>query len=392
MSPHLKRVINGTGVIIHTNLGRSLLAQSATEAIINAASHYTNLEYNLQKGARGDRHDHSTAILARLTGAESALVVNNNAAAVILVLNTLADGKEVIVSRGELVEIGGSFRVPDVMKKSGAMLKEVGTTNRTYREDYEGAIHEGTGLLMKAHTSNFRVKGFVHETTIDELVALGKQHRIPIYYDAGSGLIFSLKDKVFSHEPMISSDLAKGLDIISFSGDKLLGAPQAGIILGKKSYIDLIKKNPLTRALRPDKFTLAGLESTLLLYLDRETAIREVPTLRMIHEDKNVLKKEAQKIARALRAQCSNVSVNVIPMHSEVGGGTLPDVVIPSYGIGLKPFSISLEKFEARLRGLEVPIIGRIEKDLFLLDMRTLLKDDRGLLVSGVKTVLGDGE
>jgi L-seryl-tRNA(Ser) seleniumtransferase len=391
-TPRLRKVINGTGVIIHTNLGRSLLANHAIEAITNAASHYTNLEYNLQKGVRGDRHDHSTAILARLTGAESALVVNNNAAAVILVLNTLAEGKEVVVSRGELVEIGGSFRVPDVMKKSGALLREVGTTNRTYKEDYQGAIHEGTGLLMKAHTSNFRIKGFVHETTIDEIVDLGRQFGVPTYYDAGSGLVFSLKDKVFSREPMIASDLAKGLDVISFSGDKLLGAPQAGIILGKKAYIDLIKKNPLTRALRPDKFTLAGLESTLLLYLDRETALREIPTLRMIHEDKATLKKEAQRVARALQAQCSNVSVSVIPMDSEVGGGTLPDVVIPSYGIGLKPLSISLEKFEARLRELEVPIIGRIEKDLFLLDMRTLLRDDRDLLISGLKTALGDGE
>jgi L-seryl-tRNA(Ser) seleniumtransferase len=392
MAPRLKRVVNGTGVIIHTNLGRSLLSKPAIEAITNAASHYTNLEYNLQKGTRGDRHDHSTAILTRLTGAESALVVNNNAAAVILILNTLADGKEVIVSRGELVEIGGSFRIPDVMKKSGALLREVGTTNRTYKEDYQGAIHESTGLLMKAHTSNFRIKGFVHETTIDEIVDLGRKYGIPTYYDAGSGLIFSLNDKVFSREPMISSDLAKGIDVISFSGDKLLGAPQAGIILGKKAYIDLIKKNPLTRALRPDKFTLAGLESTLLLYLDREAAMREVPTLRMIHEDKAVLKKEAQKIVRALRSQCSDVSVNVVPMDSEVGGGTLPDVVIPSYGISLKPLLISIENFETRLRMLTVPIIGRIEKDLFLLDVRTLLKDDRDILISGIKTALGDGE
>lgn len=392
MTPRLKRVINGTGVIIHTNLGRSLLAHPAVEAMNNAASRYTNLEYDLQEGARGDRHDHSTAILKKLSGAESALVVNNNAAAVILVLNTLAEGKEVVVSRGELVEIGGSFRVPDVMKKSGALLREVGTTNRTYKEDYQQAIHEGTGLLMKAHTSNFRIKGFVHETTIDELADLGIQFRVPTYYDAGSGLIFSLKDKVFSHEPMIFSDLAKGLDVISFSGDKLLGGPQAGIILGKKIYIDLIKKNPLTRALRPDKFTLAGLESTLLLYLDSKTALREIPTMRMIHEDKAVLKREAHRITKMLMTQCSDVSVDVVPMDSEVGGGTLPDVVIPSYGISVKPHLISIENFETRLRGLKVPIIGRIEKDLLLLDMRTIQKDERYLLLSGIQTALRDGE
>ncbi|MCK7470437.1 MAG: L-seryl-tRNA(Sec) selenium transferase [Desulfomicrobium escambiense] len=294
-NPRLKRVINGTGVIIHTNLGRSLLAKSAIEAVINAAAHYTNLEYDLHKGTRGDRYDHSTAILTRLTGAESALVVSNNAAAVVLILNTFADGKEVVVSRGELVEIGGSFRVPDVMKKSGALLGKWEQQTETYKKDYERAIQEGTGLLMKAHTSNFTIKGFTHETSIEELVILGKQYGIPTYYDAGSGLMFPVYDRVFSDEPCIPAELAKGLDIISFSGDKLPGAPQAGIILGKKAYIDAMKKNPLTRALRPDKFTLAGLESTLLLYLDRETATREIPTLRMIHENTVSLKKEAQE-------------------------------------------------------------------------------------------------
>jgi L-seryl-tRNA(Ser) seleniumtransferase len=392
ISPRLKRVINGTGVIIHTNFGRSLLAETAIEAVKNAASYYTNLEYDLQQGMRGDRYGHSTAILMKLTGAESALVVNNNAAAVILILNTLAEGKEVIVSRGELVEIGGSFRVPDVMKKSGALLREVGTTNRTYKEDYEKAIQENSGLLMKAHTSNFKIKGFIHVTTTEELITLGRQFGIPTYYDAGSGLIYPMSKKVLSDEPCISAELANGLDIISFSGDKLPGAPQAGIILGKKTYIDMMKKNPLARALRPDKLTLAGLESTLLLYLDKETATREIPTLRMIHSSDVVLKKEAQKIAKILRSRCKNVSVTVVPLESEVGGGTLPDVVIPSYGIGLKPHLISLEKFEKKLRGLTVPIIGRIEKDMYLLDMRTLLKDDRDPLISGIETVFGDGE
>jgi L-seryl-tRNA(Ser) seleniumtransferase len=392
ISPRLKRVINGTGVIIHTNFGRSLLAETAIEAVKNAASYYTNLEYDLQQGKRGDRYGHSTAILTKLTGAESAMVVNNNAAAVILILNTLAEGKEVIVSRGELVEIGGTFRIPDVMKKSGALLREVGTTNRTYKEDYEKAIQENTGLLMKAHTSNFKIKGFIHVTTTEELITLGKQFGIPTYYDAGSGLMYPMSKEVLSDEPCIAEELAKELDIISFSGDKLPGAPQAGIILGKKTYIDMMKKNPLARALRPDKLTLAGLESTLLLYLDKETAIREIPTLRMIHSSDAVLKKEAQKIAKNLRSRCNNISVTVVPLESEVGGGTLPDVVIPSYGIGLKPHLMSLEKFETKLRSLAVPIIGRIEKDMYLLDMRTLLKDDRAPLISGIETVLRDGE
>jgi len=392
MNPRLKRVINGTGVIIHTNFGRSLLAAPAIDAVKNAASHYTNLEYDLQQGSRGDRYGHSTAILTRLTGAESALVVNNNAAAVILVLNTLAEGKEVIVSRGELVEIGGSFRVPDVMKKSGAFLREVGTTNRTYKEDYERAIDENTGLLMKAHTSNFKIKGFTHSTTTEELTILGRQFNIPTYFDAGSGLLYPMGEKVLADEPCISVELAKGLDIISFSGDKLPGAPQAGIILGKKHYVEMMKKNPLARALRPDKLTLAGLESTLLLYLDRETAIREIPTLKMIYTQDTDLKKEAQKLAKVLRWRCTNVSVAVMQLESEVGGGTLPDVVIPSYGIGLKPHQISLEMLEAKLRGLTVPVIGRIEKGMFLIDMRTILKDDKDLLIFGLEQALRDGK
>ena len=391
-APKLKRLINGTGVIIHTNLGRSLLAKAAIEAIVNAASHYTNLEYDLARGTRGDRYEHSTSILKRLTGAESALVVNNNAAAVILVLNTLGEGKEVIVSRGELVEIGGSFRVPDVMRKSGAILREVGTTNRTYGQDYEGAIQENTGLLMKAHTSNYRIKGFTHETSVEELASLGKKYGIPTYYDAGSGLLTGLSQTGLQDEPNIAGELAKGLDIISFSGDKLPGAPQAGIILGAKSCIDMLKKNPLTRALRPDKFTLAGLEGTLLLYLDPEAARREIPTLRMIYEESKALNRTARRVAAQIRRRCPNVSIQVLPLESEVGGGTLPDVVIPSFGVGLRPHGMSVQRFEEKLRYLTVPVIGRIEKDTLLLDMRTIGRDDLNLLVSGIEIALKDDE
>jgi L-seryl-tRNA(Ser) seleniumtransferase len=388
VSPRLKRVINGTGVIIHTNLGRSLLSKSAIDAIVNAASHYTNLEYDLKKGSRGDRYEHCTFILQKLTGAENAIVVNNNAGAVFLILNTFTEGKEVIISRGELIEIGGSFRIPDVMKKSGALLREVGTTNRTFVEDYEHAINEYTGLLMKAHTSNYKIRGFVHETTGEEFISLSRKYNLPAYYDAGSGMLFPLKTFGMHDEPCIIEELKKGWDIISFSGDKLLGAPQAGIILGEKTYIDALKKNPITRMLRPDKFTLAALESTLLLYLDEVTAQREIPTLKMVYEDKNVLKRRAQQLIRKMKGLSEKLSFVTTEISSEVGGGSLPDVLIPSFGIAIKPLAMSVEALEERLRSLDVPIIGRIEKDMFLLNMRTILKEDEPLLLEGIENVL----
>jgi L-seryl-tRNA(Ser) seleniumtransferase len=391
-TPHLRRVINGTGVIIHTNLGRSLLPETAVKALTDSAQHYTNLEYDVARGERGDRYEHCSFILTKLTGAESALVVNNNSAAVFLVLNTLAEGKEVVISRGELVEIGGSFRIPDVMKKSGVILREVGTTNRTSKEDFEQVIYGETGLLMKVHPSNFRVKGFVREIEAAEIVSLGEQYRVPTYFDAGSGLLFSLKGIGIYGEPIIPEELARGLDIISFSGDKLPGAPQAGIIVGKKPYIDAMKRNPMARALRTDKYTLAALEATLLLYLDTEKAKDLVPTLRMMHESGEALRKRAKGLARSLKKRCTGCSVTTIPLFSEVGGGTLPDVSLPSWGLALKPESMTTTRLEERLRGLEIPIIGRIEKDVVLLDMRTILKNDEGPLISGIETALRDGE
>ncbi len=387
-APRLKRVINGTGIIIHTNLGRSLLAKKAVDAIVNAASHYTNLEYDLKKGMRGDRYEHCTHILKRLTGAEGALVVNNNAGAVFLILNTLAEGKEVIISRGELVEIGGSFRIPDVMKKSGALLKEVGTTNRTYTEDYERAITGNTGLLMKAHTSNFRIRGFAREASAEELAALGRKYNIPTYYDAGSGLFYPMGEANMHGEPLITTEIKKGLDVLSFSGDKLLGAPQAGIIIGDSVCIDMMKKNPLTRALRPDKFTLAALENTLLLYLDMDAAKQEIPTLAMIYQDSNFLKRRARRIATAIRKRCPDLIVSGVATHSEAGGGSLPDVVIPSFALALQPQAMSVGHFEERLRSLDIPVIGRIERERLVLDMRTVLKDDEPFLVAGIETAL----
>ncbi len=391
-TPGLRRVINGTGIIIHTNLGRSLLAKPAIDAIVQAASHYSNLEYDLKKGGRGDRHEHCVTILKKLMGAENALVVNNNAGAVFLILNTLAQGKEVIISRGELIEIGGSFRIPDVMKKSCVILKEVGTTNRTYIADYERAISENTGLIMKAHTSNYRIRGFTHEATIEELTALGKKYNVPTFYDAGSGLLHATGAARILDEPLIFREVAKGLDIVSFSGDKLLGGPQAGIIVGVKTYIDAMKGNPMTRALRPDKFTLAGLESTLLLYLDMENAEEEIPTLRMIHEDQNILKRRSQRLAGQLRKRCGNINVSAIEVYSEVGGGSFPDIIIPSYGISFKPRAISVEDLEEHLRNLDVPIIGRIEKETLILDMRTILKEEEPLVLAGLETAIRDAQ
>ncbi len=388
--PGLRRVINGTGVIIHTNLGRSLLSTSAAQAIQEAASRYSNLEYDLEMGERGDRYEHSTSILRRLTGAEGALVVNNNAAAVYLVLNTMAEGKEVVVSRGELIEIGGSFRIPDVMRKSGAILREVGTTNRTYVEDYERAIGAGTGLLMKAHPSNFRIHGFIHEPDIHELADLGRRYGLPVFFDAGSGLLTHLPLPGVAREPVISDALAAGIDIVSFSGDKLLGAPQAGIIVGREEYIEEMKRNPMTRAFRPDKFTLAGLESTLLLYLDKNLARREVPTLRMILEEQRAIKRRAARAARRLKAACPRLEVEVVAIESQVGGGTLPDVVIPSAGLSLAPGAGTgtVAHLEERLRRLAVPVVGRIEKERFLLDFRTILPDEDDLLISNLQDAL----
>ena len=392
LSSTLRRVINGTGVVIHTNLGRSPLAPSAIARLLAVAAGYSNVEYNLKEGARGDRHDHCLAVLSRLTGAEGAIIVNNNAAAVLLVLNTLAEGKEVIIGRGELIEIGGSFRIPEVMRKSGAILREVGTTNRTFVEDYEGAINENTGLIMKAHTSNYRIKGFVHEATSEELAALSARHDVPFFFDAGSGLLPPSGSFARFSEPSIMEETKKGVSIISFSGDKLLGGPQAGIILGQKRFIDAMKRNSLTRALRPDKFTLAALEATLLLYLDEGEARRMIPVLRMLDAGEDALKKRARSVGRSVLKTARGVTVEVVKLSSEVGGGSLPDVQFPSYGLSLLPASMTVEAFERRMRGLDVPIIGRIEKGRFLIDMRTIMEEEEHELISGIETALRDGE
>ena len=390
VEPGLKRVINATGVIIHTNLGRSVLAKEAVDAIMNVATGYSNLEYDLKKGTRGSRYDHCTAVLKRLTPAGDALVVNNNAGAVFLVLNTLAEGKEVIISRGELIEIGGSFRIPDVMKKSGAVLREVGTTNRTYIEDFERAIGDNTGLIMKAHTSNYRIRGFTHEASSEEMVELGRKYGIPTYFDTGSGFFHAYEGLGHTGEPIISEELKTGFDVISFSGDKLLGAPQAGIILGKEECVDAIKHNPITRALRPDKFTLAGLEATLLLCLDAASAAQKVPTIAMISEPEENLHKRARRLASLLKRRCPGADISVVETESEVGGGSFPDMVISSAGLALVPSGMTVDTFEKRLRDRPVPVIARIEKERLIFDMRTVLKHDETDLVETVVSVYTD--
>jgi L-seryl-tRNA(Ser) seleniumtransferase len=390
VEPGLKRVINATGVIIHTNLGRSVLAREAVDAIMKVATGYCNLEYNLGTGTRGSRYDHCTAVLKRLTSAGDALVVNNNAGAVFLILNALAEGKEVIISRGELIEIGGSFRIPDVMKKSGAILREVGTTNRTYIEDFERAIADNTGLIMKAHTSNYRVRGFTHEASSGELVELGRRYGIPTYFDTGSGLFHAHEGFGHTGEPIISEELKTGFDVISFSGDKLLGAPQAGIILGKEECIDIVKRNPITRALRPDKFTLAGLEATLLLCLDAPSAAQKIPTIAMISESRDSLDKRARRLASVLKKRCPGADISVIHTGSEVGGGSFPDMIIPSAAIALVLPHSTADAIEKRLRDRPVPVIARIEKERLIFDMRTVLVHDEKDLVEAIASVYTD--
>lgn len=388
--PHFRRVINATGVVVHTNLGRSLLARRAVEAVTEACAHYSNLEFSLDTGQRGSRYVHVEELLCRLTGAEAGLVVNNNAAAVLLMLDTLAKGKEVVVSRGQLVEIGGSFRIPDVMAKSGAVLREVGATNRTHRHDYERAITPETAALLKVHASNFRIIGFHKEVGLRELVALGEKHGLPVLEDLGSGNLFDFTPYGLDHEPTVQDTVAAGASVVTFSGDKVLGGPQAGIIVGRRQNIDLIKKNPMNRALRIDKMTLAALEATLRLYLDPELARREIPTLRMITASAEELRQQAGKLARGLRrALGDRAAVTLLPGASRVGGGAYPERDLPTTLVAVRSRTpdIGVEALRDALLDTDPPLVGRIEHNAFCLDPRTLDKAEyalAGQALSGV--------
>ena len=383
---HLCRVINGTGVIIHTNLGRSLLAAEALDQIQTTAKYYSNLEFDLELGQRGSRYSHVEDLLIELSGAEAALVVNNNAAAVLLALDTLAKGKEVIVSRGQLVEIGGSFRIPEVMSRSGAVLREVGTTNKTHLQDYEAALSNQTAMLLKVHTSNYRIVGFTFEVSLEDLVALGKAHDLPVMEDLGSGSFIDVSPFGLEKEPTVSEAIKAGADLVTFSGDKLLGGPQAGIIVGRKKYIQALRTNPLTRALRIDKLTLAALEATLKLYRNEEQALRDIPTLAQMTILLPKLHERAKSLYRLLKKNpVQGLTIEIIPTTSQVGGGAMPLSQMNSYALAFSSETGSVSEIEKRFRSFSPSIIGRIEKERFLLDVRTLQKEDFPYIVQCLK-------
>ena len=382
--------MNGTGVVLHTNLGRSSLAPRLREHLTDIAFGYSTLEYDVATGERGTRYAHVEQLICQLTGAEAALVVNNNAAAVLLVLSAMAAGREVVVSRGELVEIGGSFRIPDVMRQGGALLREVGTTNRTHAKDYRDAITDQTAMLLKVHCSNFAVVGFTAEVTVAELAALGRESGVPVVADIGSGNLMDWQGIPGMTEPRVQEYLAAGADLVTFSGDKLLGGPQAGIIAGRAAMVNPLKKHPLLRALRVDKLTLAALEGTLRLYRDERLAWAEIPTLRLLRLTAAELKKKGQQVVRRLRRQLpDSIVIELVPGVSQVGGGALPLAELPTWLTAIRSVECSAGELEAGLRRQPVPVIGRIARGDFLLDLRTVADDDWPAVVEGLRAVVG---
>ncbi|MGM0445301.1 MAG: L-seryl-tRNA(Sec) selenium transferase [Bacillota bacterium] len=388
LKPTLEKVINATGTIVHTNLGRSLLSADAVQSLVNVAQNYSTLEIDKKTGERGSRYKSVTSFLKELTKAESALVVNNNAAAVLLILDTFAKNKEVILSRGEMVEVGGSFRIPDVMEKSGAELIEVGATNKVYIKDYEEKINEKTGMLLKVHTSNYRVMGFTEDVKLKELVNLGKKYGLPVVEDLGSGIINDLSDLGLKDEPTVAEKIDQGADLVSFSGDKLLGGPQAGIIVGKKEFIDKLKVNPLTRAIRVDKFTLAALEATLKAYIEKEERI-EIPTIKMLNESKDVIKEKAEKLADNLRKLNSDsLEINIKGDTSKVGGGAFPLQDIPTFVVKVKHNILDLNELSYQLRMNETPIFTRLHNDYMYFDLRTVKEQEIDQIVDAFQRIL----
>jgi len=369
----LRNVINATGVILHTNLGRSILAERVIERLIDISRGYSNLEYDLEKGKRGSRYTHVEGILKELTSAEAGMVVNNNAAAVLITLETLAKEREVIVSRGELVEIGGSFRIPDVMKKSGARMIEVGTTNKTHLNDYEAAITSETAAILKVHKSNFQIIGFHDEVKRSTLVELGRKHNIPVIEDLGSGSFIDLSKYGYQWEPTVQQVVNEGVDIVTFSGDKLLGGPQAGIIIGKKELVEKIRKNQLNRALRIDKLTLAALEETLNIYRDEQKAVETIPTLSMICRSYEDLKLKVQRLYRMIPVkEGSSFKIDMINGTSKTGGGALPLLELPTRLLRLNPVKMTAHEISEALKSCTPPIIVRVEQESVLLDVRTI--------------------
>lgn len=384
---HLKPVINATGVVLHTNLGRAPLPEEAIKRINEISRGYSNLEYDLERGERGSRYSHVQALIKKICGAEAAFVVNNNAAAVLLALNTLAAGTEVIVSRGEMIEIGGSFRIPEIMKISGAELVEVGTTNKTHLTDYREAITENTGLLLKVHPSNYRVVGFSEDVSLKELVKLGEEKNIPVVYDAGSGALVDFTARGFPEEPSVNHALKSGVNIVTFSGDKLLGGPQAGIIVGREKEVNLMKKNHLNRALRIDKLTLAALEATLRLYLEKEPW-EKITALKLLSTNQEGLLKRAESLAKRIGDEFGDkIRTSCIKSTAQSGGGALPDVSIPSAGIKLEAEGMNCNTIEEALRHTEPPVIALIKDDAVFFDMRTIFKDDEKGIIKALQQI-----
>jgi L-seryl-tRNA(Ser) seleniumtransferase len=390
MQPSLKRLINATGVVVHTNLGRSILPKVAIDAVSEVAGAYSNTEFDVTAGKRGSRHDHVESLLTKLTGAEAGMAVNNNAAAVLLALSTLAKGKEAIVSRGQLVEIGGSFRIPDVMRQSGAKLVEVGSTNKTHAKDFRAAITPKTGIIMRAHPSNFQVVGFMAEVALSEMVKIARENDLLVLDDLGSGVMIDVTKAGLPYEPTVNESITAGVDVVTFSGDKLLGGPQAGIAVGTKNAIAKMKKHPLARAVRIDKMTLAALEATLKLYFDEAKAVKEIPTLAALFAKPAELRKRADRLAAEIKkAAGKGVQADSVKDTSKAGGGALPLAEMPTAAVRLTIDGMSANKLEAALRRYKVPVIGRIKDDALLLDLRTILPRDEKDIVAAVVAAAG---
>ena len=383
----LRRVVNGTGTVIHTNLGRSSLSKRIKQQIEDISFHYSNLEFDLNTGARGSRYSHLVEIIKQLTGAEDVLVVNNNAAAVLLVLSTLVKEQEVLVSRGELVEIGGAFRIPDVITSSGGKIVEVGTTNKTHLKDYQQALTEETGGILKVHTSNYRIVGFTESVPLPELAKAANEAGIPLINDLGSGLFIDMRQFGLPYEPTVKEALDQGCDIVTFSGDKLLGGPQAGIIVGKKKYIQQMKQNQLLRALRIDKMTLSALEATFDLYLDLTQAINEIPVLRMLSLTKDECQKKANALAKDLQKISTQLTITVEEDTSAVGGGSYPEHSLPTYVVALHSEAHSAEALQQKLRASSLPIISRVKNQKNYLDVRSIEEAEFPFIVSAVKAL-----
>ncbi|MDH5468149.1 MAG: L-seryl-tRNA(Sec) selenium transferase [Candidatus Aminicenantes bacterium] len=390
-SPSLKRAVNATGVILHTGLGRALLSAGAREAIQEAIKGYCTLAADIETGRRGNRDVHVEGLLCELTGAEAATIVNNNAAATVLILNTLAKEKEVIVSRGQLVEIGGSFRMPEVMESSGAIMREVGTTNKTHLRDYAAAINENTGAMLRVHHSNYRIVGFSEEPSVEKLSKLAQEHNVPLIDDLGSGALVDLSEYGLEAEPLVRDSIRAGVDVACFSGDKLIGGPQSGIIVGKASVVEKIRKNPLKRALRVGKLTLAGMEATMRLFFNLERLKEEHPVYRMFSLKIEELEKRGKKVIRKLQAELADkAEISLEDGGSQVGSGSVPVETIPTKLLQVKPVSLSAESLVKRLRYNNPPVFARIHKDAVLLDLRTIQEDEDELVIDALRKALGE--